>query len=163
MRQADREITSSSSLEALLESAVVCRLALHDGDYPYIVPLNYGYAEGCLFIHCAPEGKKLDLLRQNPRVGFEIEPLHEIISNPRPCGWETRFQSIIGAGIAEILTADDDKCRALDIVMHQHYRVMRVAPPAELVYETVPLSKMVIIRVRIHHMTGKQSKHFVKE
>jgi uncharacterized protein len=163
MRQTDREITAPTQIESLLQSGLVCRLALHDGDYPYIVPLNYGYAEGCLYFHCAPEGKKLDLIRQNPRVGFEIEPLHQIIPDPRPCGWETRFQSIIGAGIADILTADAEKCRALDILMRQHFRVLNATPPAELIYEPGPLSKMFIIRVRIHHMTGKQSKHFLKK
>jgi uncharacterized protein len=163
MRQADREITASAQIESLLQSALVCRLAFHDGDYPYIVPVNYGYADGYLYFHCAPEGKKLDLVRENPRVGFEIEPLHEIIPSPRPCGWETRFQSIIGTGTADILTVDDDKRRGLDILMRQHYRVLQVAPPPELIYEPLPLSKMVIVRVRIHHMTGKQSKHFLKK
>jgi nitroimidazol reductase NimA-like FMN-containing flavoprotein (pyridoxamine 5'-phosphate oxidase superfamily) len=163
MRQADREITSPAQLEALLQSALVCRLAFHDGEYPYIVPLNYGYADGCLYFHCAPEGKKLDLLRQNPRVGFEIEPLHEIVPHARPCGWETRFQCVIGAGTAEVLTAAEDKRRALDVLMGQHYRVLHVTPPAELVYEPLPLSKMVVIRVRIERMTGKQSKHFLKK
>ena len=58
MRRKDKEITNSPDLEVILQKAKVCRLGLLDGDLPYIVPINYGYNTGEIFIHAAKEGKK---------------------------------------------------------------------------------------------------------
>lgn len=66
------------------EKAKVLHLALFDADYPYIVPLHYGYeyTEGILifYMHCAKEGHKLDLIRSNPNVCIEVESDVELIS-----------------------------------------------------------------------------------
>ena len=65
MRRKDREVTNIIEILQIIEKAKVLHLALFDADYPYIVPLHYGYeyTEGILifYMHCAKEGYKLDL------------------------------------------------------------------------------------------------------
>ena len=73
MRRNEREITDPKIIEEIIHQATICRIALYDADYPYIVPLNYGYESGALYFHSAKEGKKIDLIRKNSRVCFEIE------------------------------------------------------------------------------------------
>ena len=78
MRRKDREVTNIIEILQIIEKAKVLHLALFDADYPYIVPLHYGYEykEGILifYMHCAKEGHKLDLIRSNPNVDYSGSP-----------------------------------------------------------------------------------------
>ena len=60
MRRKDKEIKDQQEIESILGKADVCRLAFSDNDIPYIVPVNYGYRDHCLYFHSAKEGKKID-------------------------------------------------------------------------------------------------------
>ena len=105
MRKTNQEIRDRQVLQEILQGAVICRIAMMDGDRPYILPVNYGYSDGCLFIHSAPEGKKIDLLRKNRQVCFEVEDRPEVIKGERACDWTTRYRSVVGYGEVEILSA----------------------------------------------------------
>ncbi len=58
MRRDDREITDLLEIESILYHAIVCRIGLTDGNEPYVVPVSFGYEEGTIYFHSAPEGKK---------------------------------------------------------------------------------------------------------
>jgi hypothetical protein len=73
MRRKDKEIADPNKIEAVLNQAQIIHLAMLDGDRPYIVPLNFGYAENTLYFHCAREGKKIDLINRNNTVCFQTE------------------------------------------------------------------------------------------
>jgi nitroimidazol reductase NimA-like FMN-containing flavoprotein (pyridoxamine 5'-phosphate oxidase superfamily) len=64
MRRHEREITDKKEIEAIIRKALVCRLAMVDGDKPYVVPLCFGYADHTLFFHSAGEGKKLEIIKK---------------------------------------------------------------------------------------------------
>jgi uncharacterized protein len=156
MRQAKREIIGLEALEAVIKQARICRLALYDVDFPYIVPMNFGYTRGYLYFHCAREGKKLDLIRRNNRVGFEMEAVAELLPHPSlACAWASRFESVVGCGRARILNQADEQRHALDMLM-------RHASGQERLWKYPPqhLSQMLGIEVAIESMTGKRSKHF---
>jgi nitroimidazol reductase NimA-like FMN-containing flavoprotein (pyridoxamine 5'-phosphate oxidase superfamily) len=157
MRQTTREITDVKQIEAVIQQATVCRLALWDEGYPYIVPLNFGYADKALYFHCALEGKKLDLIRKNPRVGFELEGIAEIVPHTQnACAWSAKYQSVIGQGTAVILNDPEAKRRALDVIM-AHY----AGENRSWEFPDEHLGKMLALRVNIAAMTGKQSKEFL--
>ncbi len=158
MRQVKREIKDPAQLESVIQQADICRLGLHNGDYPYVVPMNFGYAEGCLYFHCAPEGLKVDLIRQDNRVGFELEAEAMLDKHPDlACKWETRFKSVIGYGRAFLITDVQEKRRALDVLM-AHYAESQV----EWGYNRGALAKMIVVKVVIERMTGKQSRHHTR-
>lgn len=85
MRRSDREIKDFDEIIEVINKCDVCRLAINDGDYPYIVPMNFGLniedGKVVLYFHCASEGKKLELLRKNNKVAFEMDCGHEFILN----------------------------------------------------------------------------------
>ena len=87
MRKAQREITDPAEIRAIMTEAQVCRLGMCDGPEPYVVPMNYGLGEGCLYLHCAFEGRKIEILKVNPRVCFEMDLLREIRRSETGCGW----------------------------------------------------------------------------
>lgn len=109
MRKSNQEIKDPAILDQILSKAVVCRVAMMDGDLPYIVPFNFGYREGCIYIHSAPEGKKIDLIKKNNRVCFEAEETAEIVKKDRACKWSTRYRSVVGYGTMEILSDERSK------------------------------------------------------
>lgn len=155
MRKSRQEIRDQGVLEEILNNQVICRLAMMDGDRPYIIPVNYGYHEGFLYIHSAPEGKKIDLLRQNPELCFEVEDPVEIIKGERACDWSTRYRSVVGYGRVEILSDEAGKQLGLEMIMAQH------GAPELKEFDPGNIKRMVILKIRITTMTGKKSSNFL--
>ena len=81
MRRKEKEIIDQNIIEEILTNSFICRVAFFDEEYPYIVPMNYGYRDNTLYFHCGLQGRKIDLIKRNNKVGFEIEHKHEIIKN----------------------------------------------------------------------------------
>ena len=79
MRRKDREVADLEGQLAILEQCPVCRVAINDpaSGVPYLVPLNFGMAAGpqslTLYFHSGLKGKKIDALRADPRVCFELD------------------------------------------------------------------------------------------
>lgn len=150
MRRRDREIEDREAVESILREATVCRVALSVNDVPYVVPLNFGYEDGCLYFHSAPEGKKIEIIRQNRNVCFEVDIGHELVEAEKACDWTVRYRSVIGFGKAFLVNDPEEKRRALDIIVG-HYSDRSYEYPEEAV------SRVAIIKVEIESMTGKQS------
>ncbi|NOR34776.1 MAG: pyridoxamine 5'-phosphate oxidase family protein [Bacteroidales bacterium] len=155
MRKAKQEIRDEKILAEILSGAIICRVAMLDGDRPYIIPFNYGYSDGCLFIHSAPEGKKIDLLKQNPEVCFEVEDIMEITKGERACDWSTHYRSVVGYGEVEILSDEASKQQGLEVIMAQH------GAPELVEFNSKNLGRMVILKLTISSMTGKQSSNWM--
>ncbi len=150
MRRANREIFDQSAIQALMEEALVCRIGFCDDGAPYVVPMNFGLGENCLFLHCATEGRKLDILRRNDRVCFEMDFLREIKQGTKSCGWGARYESVIGFGRAILVDDPAEKRFALDRIM-DHYRAQ--GPHA---YPDDVLAMTTIIRIEIENLRGKR-------
>jgi len=148
MRKKEREIKDRKVIDDIIRRCRVCRLAMCDGNQPYIVPLNFGYDGNFLFFHAAPEGKKIDLIKKNNIVSFEFDILHDIVKGKQACQWSAKYESVIGSGKAEILDDINDKRESLQRIMRQ-YGSSANDFPEEI------LKKTLIIRVRILEITGK--------
>ena len=123
MRRAERAVTDFQEQLAIIKQCAVCRLAMVDNGQPYIVPLNFGYeTEGeklRLYFHCADAGRKVDILRKNPAVCFEMDRDHALLPGPSACGYSFRYESVIGTGAARFLDRPEDKIHALGLLMCQ--------------------------------------------
>ena len=122
MRRKDREVTEIDEILRIIDKAKILHLGLFDADYPYVVPLHYGYeyADGDLvfYMHCAKEGHKLDLLRANPCVCVELECDVETVSGGDiPCKYGSAFASVIARGRAETVTDEQEKRKGLSLLM----------------------------------------------
>jgi nitroimidazol reductase NimA-like FMN-containing flavoprotein (pyridoxamine 5'-phosphate oxidase superfamily) len=85
VRRKNREIADRTEIESILHEATVCRIGLSDGGVPYVVPVRFGYEDGAVSIHPAPEGKKIALVEKNPRCCFEVDICDRIVRGGRPC------------------------------------------------------------------------------
>ncbi len=150
MRRKDKEIEDKSAIEEILRQAAVCRIAMCDGDEPYVVPMSFGYEDDCLHLHSASEGKKIDILNHNPIVCFELDIGQELVGNENPCKTSLKYRSVIGYGKAVFVEDREEKKRSLDAIM-RHYSGETYD------YQEKSLNEVAIIRIRIESMTGKQS------
>jgi uncharacterized protein len=151
MRRKDKEITDSNILHDIIHGSHICRIAMIDGNQPYMVPLNYGFSGNALYFHSAAGGRKYEVLKKNNRVCFEIEFLSEIIKDEIPCEWTSKYRSVIGYGTIDFITGPDEKKKGLDIIMAHHGR------KGQNVYKDNLLDAIVVLRLNIQEMTGKQS------
>jgi nitroimidazol reductase NimA-like FMN-containing flavoprotein (pyridoxamine 5'-phosphate oxidase superfamily) len=150
MRRKDKEVTDQRIIQELLSTAEICRLATADEGEPYIVPLNYGFRDNALYVHSAAAGRKIDILKRNPRVCFELESDSAIVRHEEPCHWGTKSRSVVGYGHVEILTDYEEKKRGLDIIL-AHYG--KAGPNA---YDEKQVQAIVILQIAIESVTCKQ-------
>lgn len=149
MRREERRITDKSEIDDIIRRARVCRLGMCDSGQPYIVPLCFGFDGDALYFHCARIGRKLDMIRANPNVCFEIDIDHETITADTSCKWSMRYRSIIGFGIASIIEDEEEIRKGLDVIMRQF---TDQSPE----YNNAVIPKTRIIRVQISELTAEK-------
>lgn len=150
MRRQDKEITDHGLIESILKEELVCRIALSDWEKPYVIPMIFGYHNGYLYLHSANEGKKIDLIRMNNQICFEVESKVEVVTGELPCHWGMKYYSVIGFGKAYFLEEPIEKKKALDIMIRKFTKGTQDYPE-EMLRQTE------VIKIVIEEMTGKKS------
>jgi nitroimidazol reductase NimA-like FMN-containing flavoprotein (pyridoxamine 5'-phosphate oxidase superfamily) len=150
MRRKEKEITEEIAIEAIIQKSLVCRLALSDGNFPYIVPLCFGYRDKVLYFHGSLKGKKIDIIRKNQNICFEFDINTEIVKAEDACHWSMKYKSVIGFGKAVLLEDLDEKRKALNIIMSQY-------SDRTFQFNDATLKGTVVIKVEIESMTGRRS------
>lgn len=153
MRRSDREITDKDELIKIIDKYKVFRLAMQSERGVYILPLNYGYSYEnkrlCLYFHSARSGRKIEILKENGSVCFEIDGAHELITDEAPCKYSSTYESIIGYGDVVFLQSYEEKSVALNFIMqHQAERQFRF--PENAVEGTA------VCRIDVSSFTGKR-------
>ena len=151
MRRAEKEIRNRTEIDSIIRRSQVCHLGLSDQGSPYVVPLCFGYDGRDLYFHCASEGRKLDILRQNDKVCFEFDIFEGLVEAEQGCNWGVRYQSVIGFGRARVIENPAEKIRALALIMAQYSKRTFSFPPDAV-------SRTVVVKIEIESVTGKQSK-----
>lgn len=147
MRRADRQVTDPEAIDAIMRAGEVLYLAMTDGGAPYVVPVNYGWDGHAVWIHCAEEGLKLDIIAADPRVSFAVAGEARVVPG-KACGWTTTFRSVVGFGTAKVVTGEEERLRGLaEVVSHYSH-----AP------ETIAARQAkgcAVLRIDVESMTGK--------
>lgn len=156
MRRKDREITDFDRKLAVLQRCEVLHLGLSDDGAPYVVPLNFGArAEGgsvSLYFHCALSGRKLDLLRKNPRVSFAADRVLRLVGAERPCDWTMKYECVMGEGTAALVEDPAEKAEGmLCILRHYGYEGGAEFAPAML-------ERTAVVRVSVSAFTAKSNE-----
>lgn len=155
MRRSDREIKNIEEIMAVMRQCDVCRLALNDDGYPYIVPLNFGFTEDDgkieLFFHSANEGHKLDLIRKDARAAFEMDTEHRLqyFEDKGYCTFA--YASVMGRGRITILP-DEEKLAALRTIM-DHYH-----PGENAYFNPAAMPRTTVYKLTVEEITGKRKE-----
>jgi uncharacterized protein len=129
-----RPITSDTELLEIINNAKWCHVAMTDLDgKPYVIPMNFGYRDGTVYLHGAQEGKKIGILRKNPDVCINFSIEHELRyqNEEVACSWSMKYRSVLAYGAVEFIENPEEKTAALDIIMaHYSHRSFRYNPPS---------------------------------
>jgi len=150
VRRSEKTIADRAEINSIIRHSQVFRLGLSDRGQPYIVPLCFGYDGAALYFHCATEGRKLEILRQNNRVCFEFDNAEGMVEGEQACQWSMRYRSVIGFGTAHEIKEASEKRNALALLMAQYSERMFSFPEPMV-------NRVVVIKVEIESLTGKQS------
>ncbi|GAB7081842.1 pyridoxamine 5'-phosphate oxidase family protein [Megalodesulfovibrio paquesii] len=153
MRKEKRAIRDNAQVEALLKQCTTMQLGLWDGEEPYAVTVNFGYADGCIYFHSAREGRKMDCIRKNGLVSFITVVESELVRAEKACGYSTFYKSVSGFGRAEELTDAEEKAQALDVIMAHHEGPVRT-------YDARVLERTAVVRVTLEKLIGKGNPAF---
>lgn len=154
MRRKDKEIVDEKVMVSIIEKSIVCRVGMCWQDEPYVIPMNFGYQNNCIYLHSAREGQKLNILRNNDKVCIEFDVDVELMQSQEACKTSVKYKSVLTFGKAVILKDIVEKKKALDIIMcHYYYH----NSPSVFHYSEDVLKKVIIIKVKVEKMTGKES------
>jgi len=152
LRRKDRAVVSKEGIEKIIKKAEILRVAFTSNLQPYIVPVNFGFNDNTFYFHCANKGKKLDLIKNNPKVAFELEGNVELIKGDVPCTFTMAYESVIGSGTASIVDATQEKIVGLNHIMNQY------SDEVTLKYKKDMVDRIVIVKIEVDEMTGKKSE-----
>ena len=155
MRSKDREVTDIQELLSIVEECRICHVGLLDDKGVYIVPLNYGFEyvnkQLILYFHSAQVGRKIDAIIKNPNVCVEMDCDHRLIEGEKACDFSFGFKSIIGNGVATILSNYDEKLKGLSLLMKHETQ-------KEYAFDENMVNHVSVIKVIVNEFSGKYHK-----
>ena len=122
MRRKEREVTEFSEIVEILSRCMTIRIGMKGDEYPYVVPISFGYevidGKINIYAHGAPAGRKNEYLAKDSLVCVEADIFHKI--EPTERGITTRYESIIGFGRYESLETAEDKKKGLRVLLERY-------------------------------------------
>ena len=146
-----RDITSETELLDIIRRCQACHLAMVDDEgLPYMIPMNFGFREGVIYMHGARQGKKISILRKKPSVciNFSTDLLLRYQNEEVACSWSMKYRSVLVYGKAEFITGTEEKIAALEIIMAQYSdKAFKFNPPS--------IREVSVWKIRIDKMEGR--------
>ena len=153
MRRNDREITDSNAIEKFIAKEQILRIAFYDDGDIYIVPVNYGFTNDngkySFYFHGAKAGRKYELAKASPKVGFEIDGCYELLEADKACDFSAKFRSVIGTGTLSLVEDQSEKIKGLNTLMKQ------TTARSEWSYEDKMLGGVAVFRLDVEKMSCK--------
>ena len=152
MTKRELQITDENQIRAILDTAKVVHLGLCVDNEPYVVPMNYGYTleEGKLtvYLHSAVLGKKLDMIRKNPRVFIEMDCDRQPFEGEKPCQYGLSYSSLMGRGTARIIEDVEEKMAAMTALM-------KTQTQKDFTFNEKLVSIVAVVRIDVEEYTAK--------
>ena len=152
MTRREHQIFDIDKILEILEKSKVVHIGMVDGDEPYVVPMNYGYTyeneKLTIWLHGATTGRKLDIIRKNPKVFFEMECDLVPFDGDVACKYGLSYSSLMGKGIATIIENSEEKQKALSILMKTQVDI-------DFEFNEKLASVVGIIKIEVSEFTAK--------
>jgi nitroimidazol reductase NimA-like FMN-containing flavoprotein (pyridoxamine 5'-phosphate oxidase superfamily) len=148
----ERQITDPARIAHILDTGKILHLGLAVNNEPYVVPMNYGYimedGKLVLYLHSAVHGKKLDMIRINPNIFFEIDCDCTPFEGRVACQYGLSYSSVMGRGTARIVEDVEEKRQAMSILM-------KTQTGKDFSFEDRLVSIVAVIRIDVAEYTAK--------
>lgn len=147
------QITDINEIKDILDKSKIVHLGLVDGDEAYVVPMNYGYImedeKLTLYLHGATEGRKIDLMKANPKVFFEMECDLQPFEGRTACHYGISYASVMGRGTAEIVPDMEEKKKGLSVLM-------KTQTEQDFAFTDKMAAVVAVIRIDVTEYTAKK-------
>jgi uncharacterized protein len=152
MRRKDREVKDFAQICEIIKECDTIRLGLSDGEYPYIVPLSFGYEileeQIYFYIHGAKVGRKMELMQKNKVCSFEMDCAHKLELIPSVQDVTMRYKCLMGKAQIKVLE-DDEKQHAMDVIMNREDETRNFE------YDHTKLKYTMMARLTVTEYSGK--------
>ncbi len=156
MRRSEREITDTVKIDDIIKNTHIIRIGFADNGKIYIVPLNYGFlhrnGQRIFYFHGAKAGRKYELLKQSPAVGFELDNNYELVPSRTACSYSASYQSIIGTGLASIVENPEEKVSALELLMQNN------TAESDWDFNTHMIDSVCVYKLTVTEISCKENK-----
>jgi uncharacterized protein len=129
-----RTVTDPKEIFEIISKCLVCHVAMVDAKgLPYVVPLNFGFEDGVIYLHSSQKGKKTDILRDHPLVciEFSTDYMLRAQSEQVACSYSMKYRSVLAYGEVEFIEDYNEKVEAMNRVMKQYTsREFQYNPPS---------------------------------
>lgn len=144
--------TDPEIMESVIRSCSICSLGMADTDgTPYVLPMNFGYKDGIVYLHSAQEGRSISILERNPKVCITFCTDTDLVfQHPKvACSYRMRSKSVIGWGKVTYEEDLDKKVEALNIIMRQYSE-------KKFEYSNPAVVNVKIWKVKLENVTCKE-------
>jgi len=155
MRRKRQQLSEAESIGILRKATSGTLALLGDNGYPYAVPISYVYHEGKLYFHSALSGHKVDAIRQCDKASFCVIEQDDV----QPKKYTTFFRSVIAFGRIHIIEDEEEKLSTARMLGNRYNPNDDEGLEKEI---ESGLSRMLMIRFDIEHLTGKEAIELVK-
>ena len=153
MRRSDRKVVDKDEIADFIRAQQIIRVGFADSGEVYIVPVNYGFdisgGKFTFYFHGAKAGRKYELAKKSPDVGFEIDGGYQLMPSETACGYSAHYKSVIGSGRLSLIEDDKEKIHALGRIMAQ------VSGRADWEFSGKMLSETAVFRLEVRSLTCK--------
>ena len=149
----EREVTDINEIKEILDKSMIVHVGMVDDGEPYVVPMNYGYTledgELCIYLHGATVGRKIDIIKKNPKVFFEMECDVTPFEGKVACQYGTTYASVMGKGTAVVLEDVNDKIDGLT-------KFMKTQTGKDFTFDEKMVSIVNVFKITATHFTAKK-------
>ena len=156
MRRKRQQLSEEESISILKKATAGTLALLGDDNYPYAVPISYVYADGRLYFHSALSGHKVDAIRKCDKASFCVIEQDDV----QPKKYTTFFRSVIAFGRIHIIEDEQEKLKMARVLGNRYNPNDGESLQKEL---EQGLSRMLMIRFDIEHLTGKEAIELVRQ
>ena len=153
MRRKDREITDFETILSIIDECEILRVGLADGDFPYIVPLNFAYTVNGkqidFFVHGAMAGRKYELMKKNGKCSFEMDIPLEMDCIKEKKDVTMRYKCVIGTAAITFLDGEE-KQNAIDNIIMNRYEQTR-----NFDYNRAAVGRTAVAKLTVLELTAK--------
>ena len=144
--------TEKEKMESVIAQCRMCFVGMADVDgSPYVIPMNFGYKDGVIYLHSAPEGRTVSIINRNPRICITFSTDYKLVfQHPEvACSYRTHTQSVIVQGEVRFVDNFEKKREVLDIIMKQY-------SDKQFTYSEPAVKNVKIWEVQADRMTGRE-------
>lgn len=149
-----KDITEDADLEAIIKRCKVCHVGMVEDNFPYVLAFNFGFEDNAVWLHCAKEGHKIDILNKNPNVCVYFDTDHDLFARNQKvaCSWRMRYRSVMAHGKAVFVEDFDEKVKGLNIFMKNYSE-------KNFEYSKPAVNNIIIIKIPIEKWSGRSFEY----